>query len=51
MISAGVKGSLDRLQLEYVDIVFATRPDTEHETSLETIVRLDNTKFLYLKFR
>uniref|UniRef100_A0A4W5K878 NADP-dependent oxidoreductase domain-containing protein n=1 Tax=Hucho hucho TaxID=62062 RepID=A0A4W5K878_9TELE len=33
----GLKGSLQRLQLEYVDVVFANRPDTN--TPMEEIVR------------
>lgn len=27
-LSAGLKGSLQRMQLEYVDVVFANRPDS-----------------------
>lgn len=27
-LSVGLKGSLQRLQLEYVDVVFANRPDS-----------------------
>uniref|UniRef100_A0A8B9Q7F4 Voltage-gated potassium channel subunit beta-1 n=1 Tax=Apteryx owenii TaxID=8824 RepID=A0A8B9Q7F4_APTOW len=34
---AGLKASLQRLQLEYVDVVFANRPDTN--TPMEEIVR------------
>uniref|UniRef100_A0A667Z2Z3 Voltage-gated potassium channel subunit beta-1 n=1 Tax=Myripristis murdjan TaxID=586833 RepID=A0A667Z2Z3_9TELE len=38
MISlSGLKGSLQRMQLEYVDVVFANRPDTN--TPMEEIVR------------
>ncbi|XP_042152375.1 voltage-gated potassium channel subunit beta-2 isoform X1 [Oncorhynchus tshawytscha] len=36
-IIEGLKGSLQRLQLEYVDVVFANRPDTN--TPMEEIVR------------
>lgn len=36
-IIEGVKGSLDRLQLDYVDIVFASKPDIF--TPMEEIVR------------
>lgn len=28
LLSAGLKGSLQRMQLEYVDVVFANRPDS-----------------------
>lgn len=27
-LSSGLKGSLQRMQLEYVDVVFANRPDS-----------------------
>uniref|UniRef100_H2UFG9 Voltage-gated potassium channel subunit beta-1 n=1 Tax=Takifugu rubripes TaxID=31033 RepID=H2UFG9_TAKRU len=36
-LSAGLKGSLQRMQLEYVDVVFANRPDSN--TPMEEIVR------------
>uniref|UniRef100_A0A8C2D0E2 Voltage-gated potassium channel subunit beta-1 n=1 Tax=Cyprinus carpio TaxID=7962 RepID=A0A8C2D0E2_CYPCA len=36
-LSLGLKGSLQRLQLEYVDVVFANRPDSN--TPMEEIVR------------
>ncbi|PNI78156.1 KCNAB1 isoform 10, partial [Pan troglodytes] len=36
-IIEGLKGSLQRLQLEYVDVVFANRPDSN--TPMEEIVR------------
>jgi aryl-alcohol dehydrogenase-like predicted oxidoreductase len=36
-IIEGVKSSLERLQLDYVDIVFANKPDTH--TPMEEIVR------------
>uniref|UniRef100_A0A672RQ23 Voltage-gated potassium channel subunit beta-1 n=1 Tax=Sinocyclocheilus grahami TaxID=75366 RepID=A0A672RQ23_SINGR len=36
-LSVGLKGSLQRLQLEYVDVVFANRPDSN--TPMEEIVR------------
>uniref|UniRef100_A0A3Q2Z5S1 Voltage-gated potassium channel subunit beta-1 n=1 Tax=Hippocampus comes TaxID=109280 RepID=A0A3Q2Z5S1_HIPCM len=35
--TAGLKGSLQRMQLEYVDVVFANRPDSN--TPMEEIVR------------
>uniref|UniRef100_A0A4W6E8E2 Voltage-gated potassium channel subunit beta-1 n=1 Tax=Lates calcarifer TaxID=8187 RepID=A0A4W6E8E2_LATCA len=36
-LSSGLKGSLQRMQLEYVDVVFANRPDSN--TPMEEIVR------------
>uniref|UniRef100_A0A3B4ALS9 Voltage-gated potassium channel subunit beta-1 n=1 Tax=Periophthalmus magnuspinnatus TaxID=409849 RepID=A0A3B4ALS9_9GOBI len=36
-LSPGLKGSLQRMQLEYVDVVFANRPD--NNTPMEEIVR------------
>jgi aryl-alcohol dehydrogenase-like predicted oxidoreductase len=39
-IIEGIKGSLKRLQLDYVDVLFAHRPD--RETPLEEICRAFN---------
>uniref|UniRef100_A0A7N6BMI9 Voltage-gated potassium channel subunit beta-1 n=1 Tax=Anabas testudineus TaxID=64144 RepID=A0A7N6BMI9_ANATE len=36
-LTSGLKGSLQRMQLEYVDVVFANRPDSN--TPMEEIVR------------
>uniref|UniRef100_A0A3Q3JRD8 Voltage-gated potassium channel subunit beta-1 n=1 Tax=Monopterus albus TaxID=43700 RepID=A0A3Q3JRD8_MONAL len=37
LLTSGLKGSLQRMQLEYVDVVFANRPDSN--TPMEEIVR------------
>lgn len=46
--SSGLRGSLQRLQLEYVDVVFANRPD--NNTPMEGKC-FSQWKWLYRKFK
>ena len=39
-VSAGLRGSLQRMQLDYVDVVFANRPDTNTPMEGECGARL-----------
>jgi aryl-alcohol dehydrogenase-like predicted oxidoreductase len=49
-IIEGLKASLDRLQLDYVDIVFANKPDTHTPMEGKYIFSewFQNRKFIFL---